>query len=150
MAAGWSRALLVVSGLAGCRAVLGIEDGTPLPDAGGIDGGGTDAATDVTPADAPPPDASGDANPCGADLRNDPVNCGACGHDCLGGECSAGRCQPVTLSVGIEGTETVLDFAIDASFIYYLFVYNIADHSVMKIPLAGGSPVMVSDLGAEV
>ncbi len=27
----------------------------------------------------------------------DPKNCGACGHDCDGGKCAAGKCQPVEL-----------------------------------------------------
>ena len=33
---------------------------------------------------------------------NDPLNCGACGHDCEGGECMQGRCQPVVLGKGDE------------------------------------------------
>lgn len=28
-------------------------------------------------------------------VNNDPKNCGACGHDCLGGSCNLGQCQPV-------------------------------------------------------
>ncbi len=31
------------------------------------------------------------------DLKADPKNCGKCGHDCLGGECDLGICQPVPL-----------------------------------------------------
>ncbi len=34
---------------------------------------------------------------CG-DTRSDRANCGRCGHDCRGGECTAGACQPVTLA----------------------------------------------------
>ena len=32
------------------------------------------------------------------DVRSDRRNCGACGHDCQGGLCSDGSCQPVTLA----------------------------------------------------
>jgi hypothetical protein len=32
------------------------------------------------------------------DTNTDPNNCGACGHNCLGGACVAGQCQPVILS----------------------------------------------------
>ncbi len=39
-----------------------------------------------------------DAGVCLADIFTDPLNCGRCGHDCLGGQCVAGRCQPVTLT----------------------------------------------------
>ena len=31
--------------------------------------------------------------------QTDPNNCGACGHSCLGGACSAGQCQPVVIVV---------------------------------------------------
>jgi hypothetical protein len=39
---------------------------------------------------------------CGADTQNDPANCGACGHDCAGGSCSAGVCQPLDSVPGID------------------------------------------------
>ena len=40
---------------------------------------------------------------CGAacvDEKADPKNCGGCGHDCLGGECDLGACQPVQVATG--------------------------------------------------
>lgn len=33
-------------------------------------------------------------NGCETDLRLNPEHCGGCGHDCLGGSCSAGSCGP--------------------------------------------------------
>jgi hypothetical protein len=36
-------------------------------------------------------------NTC-VDLMTDGKNCGACGHDCLGGSCSEGVCQPIELA----------------------------------------------------
>jgi hypothetical protein len=44
-----------------------------------------------------PLDANSDAAAC-TDVQSDPHNCGACGHDCLGGACQAGVCQPFTLA----------------------------------------------------
>lgn len=32
------------------------------------------------------------------DTTSDGKNCGACGHDCLGGACTSGQCQPVLLA----------------------------------------------------
>jgi hypothetical protein len=44
-----------------------------------------------------------DTNGCETSLGDDPKNCGACGHDCEGGACTDGVCQPFAL-VGGEGT----------------------------------------------
>src|SRR5579883_758760 len=38
----------------------------------------------------------------GVDLRTDAQNCGACGHDCLGGACIDGACQPAVLASGLQ------------------------------------------------
>jgi hypothetical protein len=42
------------------------------------------------------------------DLQSDPVNCGSCGHSCLGGACDAGSCQPVVLQSGLAGPTLVM------------------------------------------
>ncbi len=39
---------------------------------------------------------------CDIDLQTDGKNCGRCGHDCLGGACEAGACQPVVLNTTIQ------------------------------------------------
>lgn len=53
------------------------------------------------------------SNAC-VDLTSDGKNCGACGHDCLGGTCGGGQCQPMMIaqylgqpSVISVGTEAV-------------------------------------------
>jgi hypothetical protein len=38
-----------------------------------------------------------DADGCETALSSDPASCGACGHDCKGGSCLDGVCQPVVL-----------------------------------------------------
>lgn len=45
---------------------------------------------------------SGVAISCAATLTSDPKNCGACLHDCFGGACVSGACQPVAVAK-IEG-----------------------------------------------
>lgn len=49
-------------------------------------------------------------------LDDDPLNCGACGHDCFGGACDAGRCQPVLLVGGEIGVHAI---AVDEAHIYW-------------------------------
>ena len=40
----------------------------------------------------------GGAGSCRKDLSSDRLNCGACGHSCLGGECARSRCLPVAIA----------------------------------------------------
>ena len=53
---------------------------------------------------------------CEIDRMADPLHCGECGHDCLGGECDAGECQPVSLFV--EGD--LRDLAADEDYVYFV------------------------------
>ncbi len=50
------------------------------------------------------------------DLNSDPKNCGSCGHDCLGGECTSGSCAPIKLATDQGRLFTV---AVDDQFIYW-------------------------------
>ena len=61
------------------------DTGSPIQDSGAIDSG------TITPPDA-----------CGADIQNDPRNCGACGLDCGTSACVAGFCSaaPIVLASG--------------------------------------------------
>lgn len=82
----------------------------------GVDGG-SDASGDHAKAH---PTNEGGANrhadaatidaPCTADVASDPQNCGRCNHDCLGGDCLAGVCQPVTL---YSGSDTPTSIVVD-------------------------------------
>ncbi len=97
-----TRALLSALALAalaaGCNAILGNDDGAVDPslhDSGGVDvttiGDGGSAEDATTAIDAEPDTA------CPSNVLIDPANCGRCGHDCAGGGCVQGVCQPVTL-----------------------------------------------------
>jgi hypothetical protein len=88
-----SLALLAVCA---CTSTAGLAGGgDQVPDGG--------SAPDAADATAPLPDASAfeaaPDGPCSNDLQTDAKNCGACGHDCLGGVCSAGTCLPVIAAV---------------------------------------------------
>jgi hypothetical protein len=95
---------------------VGLPDGLPANDGG--DSG-------VSPGD-------GDTDACvGLDASGDPTNCGACGHDCLGGGCEGGACRPITLATN----EDVIALAIDATHVYWL---NAAGGGgAERCPLAG-------------
>jgi hypothetical protein len=56
------------------------------------------------PCSAPTPNAC--SGSC-VDVTSDQKNCGSCAHDCLGGACHAGLCQPITLASGLD-TPTVI------------------------------------------
>lgn len=72
--------------------------------AGVCQGGATcSAGTCACPADK--------AAACGTtcvDTKTDSANCGRCGHDCLGGTCSAGKCSAVTVTTGQTGVNAML------------------------------------------
>jgi hypothetical protein len=87
---------------------------------GGQDGGDEDAAV------------------CG-DILTDPSNCGACGHDCLGGACSAGACQPVVLVAGLEQPYWM---ALDDANVYWTEPLT---GRIMRVAKAGGAPTVVAD-----
>jgi len=66
---------------------------------------------------------------CGKDLQTDPGNCGACGHDCLGGACTAGRCQPVVLvTVPQPG---ISSFAVDGTSVYWTSQFTYTDSGLV-------------------
>jgi hypothetical protein len=97
---------------------------------------GLDGAADAlgTPSDAGP---SSDAGPCGS--QNDMHNCGACGHDCLGGQCSAGQCQPFALWPGDSGAEgQPYGLAQDDAYLYWV---DISNRDVLRTDKTSGATV---------
>lgn len=144
-----SRAVAVAALVAGVAAGCGIDIAGTMTSAEG------DAGSDASlPGRVPP---SGDAQVDGAaatidagdgsvisvcgDLQTSPLDCGVCGHSCLGGTCVAGKCQPVVLVTGDTGLGAVV---VDATTIYYA-----AEDAgyIRKIPIGGGAPVDVHYTG---
>jgi hypothetical protein len=104
-------AVVLGASVAACESILSIgnrvldpelADGAmPVPDGQvdsttGVDSG-TGPADSGTKDTSVAAEAGVDAGPCG-DTTSSSANCGRCGHDCLGGMCEAGVCQPVTLA----------------------------------------------------
>ncbi len=85
-------------------------------------GGGTTTTNTTTPTE-----------PCdGADLQTSPSHCGACDHNCQGGDCVVGQCQPIVLT---ENLQSVRDMAMDATHLYWL---TSDDGHVERIEKNGG------------
>jgi hypothetical protein len=87
-------------------------DATPAsggPDASASDGRSTVDGDDDAPVS--PPCAAGDTS-C------DPLHCGRSNHSCLGGDCTAGKCQPVV--IGTSTGEAIIDVAVDAQRVVWL------------------------------
>ncbi len=95
-----------------------------------------DLATTTAPADLAMACVPGDL----AALASDPRNCGACGHDCLGGGCMAGQCQPVTL---VTGRPSLAGIALDGSNVYFAQPGG-AYAGVQKLPMSGGAPTLLT------
>jgi sugar lactone lactonase YvrE len=58
-----------------------------------------------------------DSTGCDTDTTDDAANCGACKHDCLGGACKTGVCQPTWLAMH-EAKPTGI--AVEAEHVYWL------------------------------
>ncbi len=88
-------------------------DGT-TGDGGGMDASGKDATSGdarTTDANEPPETSTPDVVTADAPCTpgpSDPHNCGTCGHDCLGGTCSASVCQPFVLTTGVTSYDLVV------------------------------------------
>jgi hypothetical protein len=77
----------------------------------------------------------GGAAPCdpAADHSSDPKNCGACGHDCLGGACTGGACQPVAIGAGTDESPALL--FVDDTYVYWTNHVQTSEHMCPQVKL---------------
>jgi hypothetical protein len=134
---------------AACTGLIGVKDIYPASedDGGGTwEGGGIDARAGGDSSSGA--DAGGDAGvtseagdaTCIANVAADPLNCGRCGHDCLGGQCEAGVCLPNALVTTGDPRYLAID---DGSFYWDDDVLD----KVFRLPKSGaGSPITLATL----
>lgn len=92
-------------GLVACNAIIGTKDYVHAsPDAAGAD-----EAPDVSERDGASSNEGGGVPGVCGDTDSDALNCGRCGHDCLGGKCSLGKCQPIVLHAGGAPRSVAID-----------------------------------------
>lgn len=102
----------------------------------------------------PPPAVAGDATPPSQALApvcgtiDDPASCGACGHSCMGGACTAGACQPVILAEG-QGVSVEPYYAGPRAIATDdTHVYWVAKPGLFRVPIAGGITEKLADASA--
>ncbi len=97
--------------------------------------GGVDAPAACTTATA---DCDGNAaNGCETDITESGAHCGACGHDCLGGECRDSMCQPVVLASGQESPMGVTVDTHGAGRVYW--TNRVDSGSIRSVAKSGGT-----------
>ena len=139
-----TRTWVVVFGgtaLFGCSALIGTRDiffdetsPNGSEDGGGSSSGTGSSGTASSSGSSGGNDASTDAPiNCNADFQTDPLHCGRCGHDCLGGACTAGKCGSKILASGLMNPNAI---ALDATNVY-VTTYN--DGRVIRAAKDGSS-----------
>ena len=74
---------------------------------------------------------------CATDLGNDRHHCGACGHDCPGGDCKVGLCQPVVLAT-IPGARGL---SLHGGSLLVGTCGRAGGDAFLEVPVSGGKPV---------
>lgn len=126
------------------------SDGTIPPSEGGIadakpdvvEAGATDADAAAPDANDAGPDADADAGGGCGDLQTDPHSCGTCGHDCLGGACSLGACQPYVLAD--LGTNDLRALALGATDVFWTNATTNQLQTTKKTSVNGAAETVVT------
>lgn len=120
--------------LAGCSLIGGISDRYEAPTAKD-EGTGGSAGRTSTGGSSGASGISGSSGHCSASTNTDPKNCGRCGHDCIGGQCQSGQCQPITLYSANNANCTKI--AINSKTVFWIQYYP-QPMLIMAVPKAGG------------
>ncbi|MCU0692270.1 MAG: hypothetical protein MUF54_12795 [Polyangiaceae bacterium] len=117
-----TSALLLLLPHAGCSLLL---DGDALT------GGKVQCTAETLDCDGDP------RNGCEANPMQSPVHCGACNHDCGGGQCDQGRCLPVVLATGLASPWAVNVDPYRDGRVYW--TNQVEQGSVCSVSKAGGT-----------
>lgn len=102
-------------------------------------------ASDATDGNVPT-DAPVDQMPVtcvGIDVAHDTRHCGRCNHDCQGGACAGGVCQPVAIATGVMRPGYL---RLDATHVY---VVERGGRRIFRVPKSGGALQEVANLDVD-
>jgi hypothetical protein len=139
-------ALAAALALTGCSALLDVKDiyFDPAASGGSADGGGADG-TPTTEAGGTT-DGGTDSATCVADTMTDALNCGRCGHSCVGGTCTAGVCQAFELGSVTDAPMAFVAVSDQHVFASTRITLTTQTGGIWRIPKAGGKPELYSPI----
>jgi hypothetical protein len=140
-----TRLLLCTAILTGCAGLIDVPDlsfdtnapqgradaSAQIVEGGVLGDGGLPSGEGGGP---PPP-------PCKPEqLATDSNHCGACGHSCQGGPCSAGVCQPYELATVAAAPMTYI--AVTQDYVFGSTLIRTTDQrgGIFRVPIRGGAP----------
>jgi hypothetical protein len=133
--------IVLMAFVVSCSAILGLTD-PRIDESIAATDAMPDTRTDaMTSGDALVVGDGGDARTC-TDMTTS-TDCGRCSHSCLGGECLAGQCQPITLATN---QQRPLQLAVSGTTVYW--TNNFSDQIMSADKFDGGATVFAS--GADV
>lgn len=138
----------LVGGFAAC---VGDDPALVSPPTTTPESGTPEAGADnfVPVADAAPdsPSCTAPTQACGTScvvVSKDPANCGRCGHDCAGGGCTTGVCQPVTLTTTTNPTLNSSRLSTDGTSVCWTVAQSTG--FVYCVPTAPAAPAVPTEV----
>lgn len=140
-----ARTVLVLLGgaaLLGCSALLGVRDDVFFDE--NAEGGASSSGSSSSGAASSSSGGTGDGGPdgpttCNADLQTDKQHCGRCGHSCGGGECKAGKCQPLQIGGVPNAPLQHVVTSQDHVFVSTVTTLTTQTGGIWRIPKSGGA-----------
>ena len=125
-------------------------DSSSEPDSSNVDSGKSDSSSkDVTTSDAPT-EAACAMTLCGTacvDTSTDGKDCGKCGHSCLGGTCTAGKCDSITM---VDPTVMMATEIVDADTNGTVVVWGDGGDSTLdQVSTPGGTKIVLVNAGPD-
>jgi hypothetical protein len=131
-----------------CSVIFSVEDFSGSEAQQSADGGveaqaEADVVAESDVVDAGESDAYAEVllDACSWDLTTDNLNCGTCGHSCMGGDCVAGVCQPVALA---SGQSCPMGISVQDQVVYWTNSVP-ASGAVMRVLSPGDAPEVIAE-----